>query len=54
MATEMGFNPECCPICKEHTMITVFAFDRRGSPDQVFIDSLKIKLLTKAVQNEQA
>lgn len=49
LATEMGFNPDCCPICKENTMITLCAFDRRGPPDQIFIESLRNKLLTKAI-----
>lgn len=46
----MGFNPDCCPVCKAQTMITVLSFDRRGPPDNEFIQSVKRKILASAVQ----
>jgi hypothetical protein len=45
ISTAMGFNPDCCPACKQQTMITLLSFDRRGPPDVAFVRSLKEKLL---------
>lgn len=45
ISTALGFNPDCCPVCKQQTIITLFSFDRRGPPDAVFIRSLKEKVL---------
>ena len=40
ISTDLGYNPDCCPVCKQHTMITILCFDRRGPPDRTFIQSL--------------
>ena len=45
ICTALGFNPDCCPVCKQQTMMTLFSFDRRGPPDAVFIRSLKEKVV---------
>jgi hypothetical protein len=45
ISTVLGFNPDCCPVCKQQTMITLLSFDRRGPPDDAFIRSHKEKLL---------
>lgn len=29
----LGYNPDCCPVCKKQTMIAILVFDRRGPPD---------------------
>lgn len=47
ISTQMGFNPDCCPVCKLQTMITVLTFDRRGPPDPDMIKELKEKYLTR-------
>lgn len=55
IAQDLGFNPDCCPACKHHSMITVLTFDRRGPPDADTINALKEKYRAKAVQKiEQA
>ena len=33
----LGYDPDCCPACKQKAMITVRVFDRRGPPDISFI-----------------
>lgn len=45
ISSALGFNPDCCPVCKQQTMITLLSFDRRGPPDVAFITSLKEKVL---------
>lgn len=45
ISTALGFNPNCCPLCKQQTMITLLSFDRRGPPEDSFIRSLRKKLL---------
>lgn len=43
ISQDLGFNPECCPVCKQLTMITVLSFDRRGPPDAFMMAALKQK-----------
>ena len=43
ISADLGFNPDCCPVCKQQTMITILSFDRRGPPDNAMIQSLRIK-----------
>ncbi len=50
ISTALGFNPDCCPVCKQQTMITLLSFDRRGPPEHLFIHSLKEKLLASHSQ----
>jgi hypothetical protein len=45
ISTALGFNPDCCPVCKQQTMVTLLSFDRRGPPEHLFIHSLKEKVL---------
>lgn len=45
ISTALGFNPDCCPVCKQKTMITLLSFDRRGPPEDSFIRSLRKKVL---------
>lgn len=45
ISTSLGFNPDCCPVCKQQTMITLLSFDRRGPPEYLFIHSLKENVL---------
>lgn len=33
ISTDLGYNPDCCPVCKQQTMVTILCFDRRGPPD---------------------
>lgn len=54
ISTELGFNPDCCPVCKQQTMSTILSFDRRGPPGNVIIQSLKNKVLGRAVQKTEA
>jgi hypothetical protein len=55
ISKELGFDPDCCPACKRHSMITVLTFDRRGPPDADIINALKEKYKARAVQKtEQA
>lgn len=28
----LNYNPDCCPVCKKQTMVTILVFDRRGPP----------------------
>jgi hypothetical protein len=35
----LNYNPDCCPVCKKQTMITILIFDRRGPPDAALIQS---------------
>ena len=40
ISTALGFNPDCCPVCKKQTMITLFSFNRRLAQfDQMFHSS---------------
>lgn len=50
ISTDLGYNPDCCPVCKQQTMITLFCFDRRGPPDRTFIQSLIQKKKPLTVQ----
>lgn len=44
ISTDLNYNPDCCPVCKKQTMITILSFDRRGPPDLNFIQSfIKMK-----------
>lgn len=52
ISQDLGFNPECCPKCKQQTMITVLAFDRRGPPDEQMMEALKEKYCLRAVQTK--
>ena len=45
VSTALGFDPDCCPVCKQQTMITLLSFDRRGPPDVAFFRSLKERVL---------
>lgn len=46
ISTDLNYNPDCCPVCKKQTMITILSFDRRGPPDLNFIQSfIKMKPL---------
>ena len=46
-AERLGYNPECCPVCKQKTMTTILVFDRRGPPDISLLKSLtKLNPLT--------
>ena len=40
ISSDLGYNPDCCPVCKKQTMVTILCFDRRGPPDRTFIHSL--------------
>ena len=40
ISSDLGYNPDCCPVCKKQTMVTILCFDRRGPPDRTFIQSL--------------
>ena len=46
ISTDLGYNPDCCPVCKKQSMITILCFDRRGPPDRTFIKSLMQKETT--------
>jgi len=37
----LNYNPDCCPLCKKQTMITVLSFDRRGPPTTDFINAIR-------------
>ena len=50
IAADLGFNPDCCPACKQQTMITILSFDRRGPPDNEMIQSLKNKIIPSLTQ----
>ena len=50
ISTDLGYNPDCCPLCKQQTMITVLCFDRRGPPERTFIQSLIQRKQSLAVQ----
>jgi hypothetical protein len=52
ISTALGFNPDCCPVCNQQTMITLLCFDRRGPPDHTLIRSLKEKLLEHRSEKE--
>ncbi|MEO5600848.1 MAG: hypothetical protein ABIR06_07970 [Cyclobacteriaceae bacterium] len=40
ISKDMNYNPDCCPVCKKQTMITILSFDRRGPPDLKDIQSI--------------
>jgi hypothetical protein len=40
ISMDLNYNPDCCPVCKKQTMITILSFDRRGPPDITSIRSL--------------
>lgn len=35
----LNYNPDCCPVCKKQTMITILVFDKRGPPAAELIQS---------------
>lgn len=39
ISMDLNYNPDCCPVCKKQTMITILSFDRRGPPDITSIRS---------------
>lgn len=53
ISADLGFNPDCCPVCKQQTMITILSFDRRGPPDNVMIQSLKNKIEARAIEKRE-
>jgi len=50
ISTELGFNPDCCPACKQQTMITILCFDRQGPPDNRMIQSFRNKIVGNLTQ----
>lgn len=47
ISKDMNYNPDCCPVCKKQTMITILSFDRRGPPDIKLIQTfIKMNPLT--------
>jgi hypothetical protein len=46
----LGYNPDCCPVCKKQTMITVLVFDRRGPPDPSCLQAFIKKEKSQPVQ----
>lgn len=45
----MGYNPDCCPVCKKQTMVTILVFDRRGPPEVALIQSrIRLQKLQQA------
>jgi hypothetical protein len=50
ISADLGFNPDCCPVCKLQTRITVLTFDKRGPPDVTLIAGLKVKYLTGSLK----
>ena len=53
ISADLGFNPDCCPVCKQQTMIAILSFDRRGPPDNVMILSLRNKIVASAIQKTE-
>jgi hypothetical protein len=53
ISADLGFNPDCCPVCKQQTIITILSFDRRGPPDNVMIQSLRNKIVASAIQKTE-
>ena len=53
ISADLGFNPDCCPACKQQTMIAILSFDRRGPPDNVMIQSLRNKIVASAIQKTE-
>jgi hypothetical protein len=49
ISIEIGFNPDCCPVCKQQTMTSILSFDRRGPPDRSIIQSFKNKIIQRAI-----
>jgi Putative transposase/Transposase zinc-binding domain len=43
----LNYNPDCCPVCKKQTMITILSFDRRGPPTTEFINLMREQLILK-------
>lgn len=35
----LDYNPDCCPVCKKQTMITILVFDKRGPPEPALINA---------------
>lgn len=35
----LSYDPDCCPVCKKKTMITILVFDKRGPPQPELIQS---------------
>jgi hypothetical protein len=33
ISADLGYHPDCCPLCKQKTMVTILVFDKRGPPD---------------------
>jgi len=43
-AQHLNYNPDCCPVCKKETMMTLMVFDQRGPPDKtVILELMKSK-----------
>ena len=53
ISVDLGFNPDCCPVCKQQTMITILSFDRRGPPDNVVIQSLRNRIEARGTQKTE-
>jgi len=53
IATGLGFNPDCCPVCKQQTMITILSFDTRGPPDNALLQSLVQTVFASAIQKQK-
>ena len=34
-----SYDPDCCPVCKKQTMVTILVFDKRGPPQPELIQS---------------
>lgn len=45
-AQYLNYNPDCCPVCKKETMITLLVFDQRGPPDKILLSAM-IKSISK-------
>lgn len=45
----LDYNPDCCPVCKKQTMITILVFDKRGPPEVALIQSrIRLQQLQQA------
>jgi hypothetical protein len=53
ISIDLGFNPDCCPACKQFSMITILAFDRRGPPDETLLKLLIEKALASRSLKEE-
>jgi hypothetical protein len=45
----LGYNPDCCPVCKKQTMVTILVFDKRGPPDPIAFSIIHQRTTSKAV-----